>query len=41
MNKNYPEWKEEKLKANSLSQCVQMSHVRMALLCLMTGEQGR
>lgn len=39
MNESDPEWEEEKLKVNSLSQSVQMSHVRTALLCLMTGEQ--
>lgn len=41
MNESDPEWEEEKLKVNSLSQSVQMSHVRMALLRLMTGEQER
>jgi len=41
MNESDPEWEEEKLKVNSLSQSVQMSHVRMTLFCLVTGEQER
>lgn len=41
MNESDPEWEEEKLQGKSFSQSVQMSHVRMAQLCLMTGEQAR